>query len=338
MLLGTGSTMLNLAMSGDPAGGFRTGHYYLFCGDSNSGKTWLAMTCFAEASIDPRFDEYRLIYDGPEGGALMDRERYFGRRAVERMEPPRRWDDGSPRPSETVQEFYFAADDALKKCIPFIYVLDSQDALSSDEEKGKFEELKKANRKGKETTGSYGDSKAKCHSANLRKLLGPLARSGSILLVLNQTRDSFDPFQPSTYSGGRALLFYATAQLWSSKAGDLSRMVRGKKRQLGITAKVRVRKNRTTGRDRTVLVPIYHSSGIDDVGGMADYLVSEGAWEEEAGLLTIRGLGPEKRVRREGWIRELDEDGVEEVRGLAASVWSEVEAACQVERRNRYAV
>ena len=88
LYLSTGSTMLNLAMTGSARKGFRTGHYYLFVGDSRSGKTWFCLSCLAEASIDKRFNDYRFIYDNRERGALMDIAYFFGRKAAERIESP----------------------------------------------------------------------------------------------------------------------------------------------------------------------------------------------------------------------------------------------------------
>ncbi len=338
-VLSTGSTMLNLACTGKPDGGFLEGHYYLLVGDSDSGKTFLSLTCLAEAAKNPEFDDYRLIYDGPEGGALMDIERFFGSKVAGRMEPPGLESDGSPHYSSTVQEFYYHVDDALKKGKPFIYILDSQDCLSSREEISKFEEVKQAFRKGKEKeiTGSYGDSKAKCHSANMRKLMGPLRESGSILIVINQTRDSFNMFESSTYSGGRALKFYSTLQIWSSPCGKIEKNVRGKKRQLGVFCKVRVKKNRVTGRDRSVVIPIYHSFGIDDIGGCVDYLVAEGVWVKDGSKICATSLGPDHKSDREGIVKWIEEGALEDdLRQQVEETWNEIENSCSIHRRKRY--
>lgn len=337
--LSTGSTLLNLACSGRPDGGFFKGGYFFFVGDTTSGKTFLSLTSFAEATINPAFDDYRLIHDEVEGGALMDFARFFGQRVADRVEPPARDRDGGAVYSQTVEQFYYHLDDAFRVGKPFIYVLDSQDSLSSDAEIKKFGKQKKASRGQKDDeTGSYGDAKAKFHSANLRRVLRPLADSGSILLILNQTRDSFDMFQKSSYSGGRALLFYASLQLWSSVGGKLDKMVKGKKRELGITAKVRVKKNRITGRDRSVMVPIYHSAGVDDVGSMVDYLVDENCWERtKEGIITVTGLGPTWEQRREPLIRKIEEEDLEgDLRFLVAETWEGVEKACEVCRKSRY--
>ena len=61
-LLSSGSTLLNLACSNNPFGAFLAGHYYWFAGDSDTGKTFLCMTCFAEALRHPLFKNYKLIF------------------------------------------------------------------------------------------------------------------------------------------------------------------------------------------------------------------------------------------------------------------------------------
>ena len=144
--LSSGSTMVNLACSGRSIGAFIKGHYYFFVGDSDSGKTWLCLTCLAEACLNPAFKEYRLIYDATEHGAIMDWERFFGSRLAKRVEPPRMV-KGEPIYSETAQDFYYHVSDAIDAGIPFIYILDSQDALSSKEEIDKFKKTKTAVRR-----------------------------------------------------------------------------------------------------------------------------------------------------------------------------------------------
>ena len=74
----TGCTLLNLACTDRPDVGFLKGHYYYLVGDSASGKTWLTLSCFAEASLNPAFKDYRFVFDDVENGALMDIEHYFG--------------------------------------------------------------------------------------------------------------------------------------------------------------------------------------------------------------------------------------------------------------------
>jgi len=334
-LLSTGSTLLNLACTGRIEGGYVKGNYFFLVGDSVSGKTWLSFTCLAEAAMNSEFDDYRFIYDGPEGGALMDIPRFFGQAVADRLEKDEQ--------SETVEDFYFRMDDVLGGDKPCIYILDSMDALSSESEGEKFEKRKKARDDGKlkEAKGSYGDGKAKVNSAHMRRVLGPLQETGSILIVINQTRDNVGAglFESKkTRSGGHALKFYACCELWSSRAGVIDKQVRGKKREQGIKCKVRIKKNRITGRERAVTIPIYHSFGIDDVGSCVEYLVDEGRWDTvKSGVITATGLGPDVSLKKEKIIQHIEErEMVDDLRGIVGDVWGEIEKLCEVKRRKRY--
>lgn len=342
-MLSTGSTLLNLACTSNWKGGLVQGKYFFFVGDSASGKTFLTLTCLAEASINPAFDNYRFIYDDVEGGALMDIEKYFGVKVAERMEPPRRDKDGTPIFSRTIEEFYFNLDDALSGEKPCLYILDSMDGLSSEPELDKFQERKIAARKGKDVAGSYGDGKAKTNSMGIRTSLSKLRDTGSILILINQTRDNVGGglFEAKkTRSGGHALTFYATIELWSSVAGKIKKTVRGTQRVIGVNCRVRVKKNRVTGRERTVEIPIYYSMGIDDVGSCVDYLVREKQWskaEKGGSINTKDDLGLEKPLSRKELIKTIESKGLEqEVRSLVAEVWADIESACEENRKKRY--
>jgi len=334
-LLSTGSTLLNLACSGNRLGGFAKGKYHFIVGDSASGKTWASLTCLAEAAINKNFDEYRFIYDNAEDGALMDIERFFGSGVATRLEPPE--SDGEvPVYSETIEDFYFHVDDAIKEGKPFIYILDSMDSLSSFTEQDKFQEEKEASRKGKTTTGSFGDGKAKKNSANLRKLMPALRKSKSILIIINQTRDNLGfGFEKKSRSGGHALRFYATLEIWLSIKGKMKRTVRAKEREIGITCKVQVKKNRFTGRLRTVELPLYHSFGIDEVGSCVDYLVSEKHWPKKGNTIDAHDF--KESMTREKLIKFIQDENLEsDLSEIVADVWNNVEKECSVERKSRY--
>jgi RecA/RadA recombinase len=339
--LRTGSTLLDLACSGSIAGGLIKGRYFFFVGDSASGKTFLALTCLAEATKNHHFDNYRFVYDNAEDGALMDIGRFFGDAVAGRLEPPERAKDGTPWPSTTIEEFYFHLDDAWNTYRaderPFIYILDSMDSLSSQDEERKFRELKTASRKGKEdTVGSYGDGKAKKNSAGIRRIMPMLRESKSILIVISQTRDSLGfGFEPKTRAGGHALRFYATVELWSAVKEHIKKTVRDKPREVGVVCKVAVKKNRETGRQRTVEVPIYHSYGIDDIGSCIDYLIGEGHWKRVGNTVAAPELG--FSGTRGGLIHHIEEAGLEQdLRDVVGDVWQEIEDACDLKRKSRY--
>lgn len=336
-LLSTGSTLLNLALSGKPQGGLTKGRYFFFVGDSSSGKSFLCLTCLAEAALSKSFKDYRFIYDNAEDGILMDMKAFFGPTVANKLEPPKLV-KGEPVYSETLDDFYFHLDDAYLAGKPFIYILDSMDALSTEEEIAKAKEKKSAKGKAREVTGSYGTSKAKGNSAGIREALPKLRKLDSILIVISQTRDNIGfgaQFNPKTRSGGHALRFYATCEIWSSIKKHIKKPYKGKDRELGILSQIKVKKNRITGRERTVEIPIFHSMGIDDVGSMVDYLVEESHWSESKGVISTQGWITE--MKREALIRHIEREDLErELKVIVTSVWNEIEEAVSVKRKSRY--
>lgn len=336
--LHSGSTLLNLACSGTPYGAFCKGKYFWVVGDSSSGKTFLTLTSFAEASINPNFDDYDLVYDNAENGALMDLDHFYGQRMADRLEPPRLI-DGEAVYSKDIEDFYFNVAERIKAARkpggrPFIYLLDSMDSISSKYDREKFEEKLKEARGGKKAKGDYGDGKAKVNSRWIRQVTADLEESGSILIVLSQTRDNIDGglFDPdSVASGGRALKFYACFQLWSSVGRNLTKEINGTDRQTGIISRVRTVKNRLTGKSWSVEFPIYWSSGIDDIGGMVDFLIKEKHWvDKKAPEFDFTGTKAKliSKIEKEGLRDQLVE--------IVVKVWKDIEAQCVVERVNKY--
>jgi RecA/RadA recombinase len=338
--LSSGSTLLNMAATGTTRGCFSKGKMILFVGDSNSGKTFMCLGCLAEACRNKNFNNYRLIYDNVEDGAMMNIQKYFGQAVVDRLEAPSYDKQGNAVFSETVEGFYDHLDDACQEDRPFIYILDSMDSLTTTASDDKFREGKAARAKGKETTGSYGDGKAKLNSENLRRFMTPLRKTGSILIVISQTRDNIGfgaMFNPKTRGGGRSLKFYATLEIWSSVKGLIKKKVRGKDRQVGIVSLVHVKKNRVDGKDRQVTVPIMHSVGVDDVASCVDYLVEEKTWKKsDKGIIDATDL--DFKGTRDQLIQHIEKEGLEKtLHILVKETWDDIEKACEgFKRKSRY--
>lgn len=338
--LPTGSTLLNLACTGTVNNGFPIGHFTLVVGDRAAGKTLLTINAMAEACLDPRFDGYDLVYDNVENGMMFDLNRMFHSKLAERLEPPAVDETGIPIYSRTVMEFFFHLDARLDSGRPVIYILDSADALTSEADDEKFKDQMKAHNAGKETTGSYGMNKAKEFSQNLRRVTGQggLRKNGSILIILSQTRDNVDPrsYEKKTRSGGNALGFYSSMELWASLKGKIKKTVNGVEREVGVHSFWRSKKNRSTGLLREVLFDVYPSYGIDDTGSIVDFLVQAGRWSGsskgriEAGDFGMKGSRAAivKKIETEGHRPTLIQ--------IAQEVWTEVEEACKLDRPKRY--
>jgi RecA/RadA recombinase len=326
--LSTGSTLLNLACTGKRNCGFVKGKYHLIVGDSASGKTALSLTCLAEATISKQFNNYLLIHDDIEGGAMFNIKKLFGSKLAKRLKTEH---------SRSLEEMYYTLDTYLKAEKPFIYIVDSMDSLDTEEDEDKFQEQKKAHDKGKSTTGSYGVSKAKLNSVNLRRLVTQLRDSGSILIMICQTRDNLGfGFDKKTRSGGKALKFYATLEIWSSIREKIKKSVKGKERVIGIISKIDVKKNRITGQDRSIFVPIYYKLGFDDVGSLIDYLMTEGHWKGTKG--NVKAVEFEFEGSVEKLAQYISEKDVRhrKLQRLASEVWQEIDELCSVNRRSRY--
>lgn len=336
--LSSGSTMVNLACTDDYRGAFPKGKYTFFVGDSTSGKTFLSMSCFAEANSSPEFKDYELIYDNVEDGCDMDLEGLFGKGVADRIQAPAK--DGSM--SFTIEEFYYNLDDCIKHAkknkTSFIYILDSMDGLSSESEGDKFEDQKKAHEKGNVTAGSYGDGKAKKNAAGIRRAMKGLRDTDSILIIVSQTRDNIGfGFEKKTRSGGHALKFYAHHEIWTSLGGRISKTVKGKKRNIGIKAIIKIKKNRSTGGLHEVRAEIYPSYGIDDIGSCIDYLVEEGWWSKVGKSNIATGDEIDFEGSREKLIQHIeDNDLVQALRETTGACWLHIKEASSLKRKKRY--
>jgi len=331
--LSTGSTLLNLAITGNPNRGYLMGHYYLLTGTSKSGKTWLALSALAEAANNPNFDNHRIIYDDVEHGALMDKGHFFGKKLTRRIEPPKK---GS---SYYMEDFYFNVQDAIDDDKPFIYILDSMDSLTSNQEVNKFHKRKQAKERNKEITGTMTDGKAKLNSQNIRVLLTPLFNKKSILITIHQTRQRMGigaMYQPDTRSGGNAPGFYVGIEIWSKVVGQVAKTVRGKQRQIGTFCELRTRKNRLQGNDSKVVVPILRKSGLDDIGSCVDFLCDEKQWtKNKSGIIDAVDL--KIKGNREKIIRFIEKNDLErDIQEYVSDVWDEIEEACSLKRKPRY--
>lgn len=326
--LSSGSTLLNLACTGRTYGCLVKGHYYLFVGDSESGKTWLMLTLLAEAANNPEFDDYDLIYMDTEHGALMDIEKYFGAKLAKRLR--------ILHPNH-LEEMYYDIDDNIKNK-PCVIIVDSTDGLNAKADIIKFQENKKAFRKGNQEKGSFGMARAKANSENLREVVSSISKNKSIVVFICQSRENAGSMgygDKKTRAGGKALKFYASLEIWTSVREKLKKKVKGVDRKIGITCRAQVKKNRVTGKDRTVEFPIYNTFGVDDIGACVRFLVEQKHWKVSSGGIKAKEL--EHTAPYEELIKYIEDNDYEkELRQTVKKVWDEIEEQTVVVRKKRY--
>lgn len=293
--------------------------------------TFFSMTCFAEAVRNPEFEDYRLIHMDPEDGASMDKAAFFGRAVADRIESPE---------IETVEDMYDVLAAALKEGKPFIAVVDSNDALQSR----KWLKLMEKNRGKRQADAnadegqSYGTEKAKAHSDHLRITRNRLRKTGSILIIISQTRQTIGfgaMFNPKTRAGGNALKFFADLEIWTSVKGKIKSKVFGKDRQSGMEILVAVKKNRITGRKHKMVVPFLDDHGIDDTGGCVKYLIEEGYWKGSDKKVVAPEFDHDGSV--ESLVRTIEGGNKEsKLRKLVGNVWREILRKSTIKRKQRY--
>jgi len=316
--LSTGITLLDLGAYGKINCGLAKGNIYRIAGNSGAGKTFLGRTILAEAAKNKEFDDYELIYDDVERGALMDTCKFFGQRLVDRLIPPTKTKTKTPIYSKYLSDFYEKIKRKLQSGKKLIWILDSMDALNPE----------------KET--KMGDGKAKVNSQNLRKLIDPLHESGSILIMVSQAKpDMMSMFGGEIASGGTSLLFYSTLDIWLKKFKTMKMTYKGHKVTTGVIIRATIKKNRLSGKDRTIYFPFSPSYGIDDIGANIDYLTKWQHWEKEKNQILVPEF--EFSGTREGLIAHTEEKQLQrELQTIVGKVWNEVETNCTIKRTPRY--
>ena len=334
----TGNVLLNLACSDRADGGYGGGKLVNVIGDSSSGKTVQVLTTFAESSMLPYLKGYRFIYDEPEVALEFDIPRLFGKAVADRMEPPNGYDEeGRPVASHTIEAFGDNVHRAIKDGRPFIYVLDSLDSISSIDEVDKSEEDFKAREAGKEVKGSYEMAKAKKLSGILRQIVRDIKNTDSLLIIVSQTRDKVDimSLEKTTRSGGRALKFYCTHEIWLQMAGKIRRS----ERVIGNNVKAKVKKNKLTGKERDVEFPIFYDYGSDSIGACIDFLIEEKRWKKTGREIDAVDLGITGTRTDFGGtlVKQIEEGNLEsKLFKITEEEWLRIEEKIKLHRKSKY--
>jgi len=280
-LVPTGSTTFNLECSGRIEGAFALGKLVNLIGDSHSGKTLFALTIFAECALKVRFKDYRFLYDDVEAANEFDLPYLFGKKVSGRIEQEIR--------SRTIEDFNDNLARALADPKPFIYVLDSFDALTSEAAMEKDVENRRKREKGSKVTGSYGDGKPKKASEMFSQRVQDIADHDSLLIIVSQTRDNIgfgSMFTPKTRSGGKALRFYSCHEIW------LACQKKEKKgtRVVNTNVKAKITKNKLNGRHGEAYFPILFDYGVDNIASCIAFLLNEGDWTGTKSAINSKGF------------------------------------------------
>jgi len=339
-LIPTGVTLLNLACSGTAHGGLGMGKINTMPGSSSSGKTFLGFNILAAIVNDPKFDDYRIIYDDAENALEINIKELFGSKLVSRLEAPKKTKLGEPIYSNTVQEFKNNILSTIDKGKPFIWLLDSLDSLSSDEEMEK--EYKEAIKQAKseehvrELKGSYNTEKAKLLGQILRMINGSIVDTGSCVNIIQQTRANLNagPFgKKEITSGGMAPFFYSTHVIQTSKVKTHKDTKHGW--IVGQRTKTEISKNKLTGNKRSIEFDLFNDTGIDDVGANIDFLLQYDFWKKKGQTIDC----PELQIEgtRSKVIEFIEQNNLEsELVAVTEHAWHQIEESLKSNRKKRF--
>jgi len=261
----TGNTLLDMVLGGAPnIFGSSAGKFINIVGDKSAGKTFLANEMIATAYHTFDKKKFKWVYDDCEAGYSFDTRTMYGFDILQEKI------NSSTAEEAFVNISNFA--NSLKNDQFGIYVLDSLDGLTSDEQDERANDRVKTINAGKRyDKGSYGIGKAKYLSQEFFPQLCSVIQDKNILvIIISQVRENISSFsfEKYTVAGGKAREFYAHTVLWLA---TLKKIVK-KGKPIGVIVKAKTTKSKTPRPFRDCQFSIIFDYGIDNIGSNLDYL------------------------------------------------------------------
>jgi len=265
--ISSGCSMLDLAISNRPHGGFPVGRITEITGLEASGKSLLAAHTLAETQRKGGL----AVYIDTEAATSSEFLTAIGVDLKTMLYVPLETVEEIFETIETIVEQVRKSD---KDRLVTIIVDSIMGASTKIEMSAEYDK------------DGYATSKSIILSKAMRKVTNWIARERICLIFTNQLRTKMGVSfgDQWTTAGGKAIPFHASVRLRLKNTGMIKARVNGAEQVVGNKTNVQVVKNRMGPPNRKIDYEIYYDSGIDNYGGwlgvMKDFkLVSQsGAW------------------------------------------------------------
>lgn len=277
----TGCTLLDLIVGGGQEG-FPGGKIINLVGDKSSGKTFLALETIAASRY--KMKKIKWIYDDCESGFSFNSTELYGFEIMPEALEERIH-------SETVEDLYCNVRsflESLNKEEKGIYVVDSLDGLTSEDDDDFADKRYSAFQKGKDfKEGSYKMGKAKYLSQEFFPQLAELIEEkNALLIIISQVRENIGSLSFEKYkrAGGKAMDFYCHTVLWLANV----RKIKVNDRAIGIVIKAKTTKSKTARPYREGFINVFFNYGVDNTSTNLDFLFD---WLTDTGMVSTGAKG-----------------------------------------------
>ena len=140
-------------------------------------------------------------------------------------------------------------------------------------------------------------------------------------------------FTPKTRSGGKALKFYATHEVWLA----CQKKEKKNKRTLITNVQAKITKNKVTGRHGEAYFPILFDYGIDNISACINFLMDEKYWSGKANAINTKGFYPDGNVSKTKLIKWIETHQMEDdLKQVCQVAYDEIMESLRPKRRRRY--
>lgn len=289
----TGSTLLDLAISNRPNGGFPVGRIVELQGMEASGKSLIMAHVLANTQKKGGL----AVYVDTENALSEEFLRAIGVDVNNMLYVP----------LETIEDIFEAVENIIEtirkssKDRLVTIVIDSVSAATT-----KVEQDADYDKDG------WATSKAIVMSKAMRKITNVIGKQRVLLLCASQLREKMGVMFGDKYttSGGKALGFHASCRVRLKGIGKLKSGTGKTEQIIGVQTEAQVIKNRMGPPFKKATFDIYFNSGIDDINSWLTLMKDYGLVKQAGAYYTLvnEETGEEIRFMAREWREMLDKD------------------------------